>query len=191
MSKEKSDIEKAINFIKMIEPLKDTTRTAWTQNGRRESVAEHSWRLSMLALVLEDYFEEIDFNKVIKLCLVHDIGEVYDGDISAITKVDEGKKLRDETKAIKFISSYLGEKSKTKFVDLWQEYTNGSTIEAIIAKALDKIETIIQHNQGDNPEDFNYKFNLEYGKEYSLCHEIVTKIREIVDNDTLKNINYL
>lgn len=57
-------------------------------------------------------------------------------------------------------------------------------MESKLVKALDKIETIIQHNQGNNPEDFNYSFNLEYGKEYMCFSPIIEEIRTIIDKET-------
>ena len=78
-----SNINEVIEFIKEIENLKSVTRTAWTTTGRREYTAEHSWRLAMLLMVLEEDFKGVDINKAIKMSLVHDLGELYDGDISA------------------------------------------------------------------------------------------------------------
>ena len=80
-------INQTIEFIKEIEGLKSVTRTAWTKTGRRECTAEHSWRLAMLLMLLEDEFEDVDINKAIKMSLVHDFGELYDGDISAVFKL--------------------------------------------------------------------------------------------------------
>jgi hypothetical protein len=71
---------------------------------------------------------------------------------------------------------------------LWREYNSGETKEAKLVKAIDKIETIIQHNQGDNPADFDYHFNLEYGKKLSHFHPIIQTIRELVDKETTLKI---
>lgn len=173
-----------IAFVKELENLKDMTRTAWTKEGRRESVAEHSWRLTVFAMALENDFPDIDFNKVLRLCLVHDLGEAYEGDVSAIIAVDPEDKLKKEEAALFRLTAPLPESVQNTFRNLWREYTSGATNEAKLVKALDKMETIIQHNQGSNPLDFDYEFNLKYGKEYSLYHPVITAIREIIDRET-------
>lgn len=188
MDKNIHEYRNLIAFVKELENLKDMTRTAWTKEGRRESVAEHSWRLTVFAMVLENYFPDIDFNKVLRLCLVHDLGEAYEGDVSATIAVDPEDKLKKEEAALLRLTAPLPESMQNTFRDLWREYTSGDTNEAKLAKALDKMETIIQHNQGNNPLDFDYEFNLEYGKEYSLYHPVITAIREIIDRETASKL---
>lgn len=77
------NLNKYMDFIKVAEGLKSVTRTAWTSTGRRESTAEHSWRLVLLASVLLEEFPELDKQRVLLMALIHDMGEVYTGDISA------------------------------------------------------------------------------------------------------------
>lgn len=173
-----------ITFIKELERLKDTIRTAWTSSGRRESTAEHSFRLSMFIFVLKDYFPEINLTKALSMSLVHDLGEAYDGDISAIVKIDPKTKIENEEKALNRLLETLSEHTRSEIISLYKEYNGGLTLESKIVKALDKIETIIQHNQGNNPEDFNYSFNLEYGKEYMSFSPIIEEIRTIIDKET-------
>ena len=69
-------------------------------------------------------------------------------------------------------------------VELWDEYEEAASPEAKLAKGLDKLETILQHNQGKNPPDFDYRFNLNYGKNYTAGHPLVTSIRTILDRET-------
>ena len=155
-----------INFIKEIEKLKSVTRTAWTSSGRNESTAEHSWRLAVFLMLMKYKFEDIDINKCIKMSLIHDLGEIYDGDISAKLEVDSELKLNIEERAMNRVLSFLSEDMRDELFQLWNEYNECESKEAKLVKALDKIETIIQHNQGDNPKDFDYEFNLNYGKKY-------------------------
>lgn len=68
-------------FLARLEKLKCNTRHSWTSSGRHESVAEHSWRLAMLALLLRDALPEVDMDKVLRMCLIHDVGEAVTGDI--------------------------------------------------------------------------------------------------------------
>ena len=70
-----------LDFLKVAEKLKCNTRHSYTSSGRHESVAEHSWRLAVMAYFVRDEFPEADMNKVIKMCLIHDLGECFTGDI--------------------------------------------------------------------------------------------------------------
>ena len=183
-----NNIDKVIRFIKEIENLKSVTRTAWTKTGRRESTAEHSWRLAMLLMVLEEDFKDIDINKAIKMSLVHDLGELYDGDISAKLQNDNDNKAEMEEKAMRRMLTILPENLAENIYDLWKEYNECSTKEAKLVKAMDKLETIVQHNQGNNPEDFDYEFNLQYGKQYFMDNEILEYMRYIIDEDTKESV---
>ena len=75
-----------LNLLTVAERLKDTTRHCYTSKGRRESVAEHSWRLAVMAFLLKDEFPELDMDRVVDMCLIHDWGEAVTGDIPAFIK---------------------------------------------------------------------------------------------------------
>jgi len=184
-----NNTNQVIEFIKEIENLKSVTRTAWTKTGRRESTAEHSWRLAMLLMVLEEDFKDVDINKAIKMSLVHDLGELYDGDISAKLQSEDDNKSHMEERAMKRMLTTLPESLSGKVYDLWKEYNECSTKEAKLVKAMDKLETIVQHNQGKNPDDFDYKFNLQYGKKYFEYDDVLKSMRNIIDKDTNDSIN--
>ena len=183
-----NNIDKVIRFIKEIENLKSVTRTAWTKTGRRESTAENSWRLAMLLMVLREDFKDLDIDKAIKMSLVHDLGELYDGDISAKLQNDNDNKAEMEEKAMRRMLTILPENLAENIYDLWKEYNECSTKEAKLVKAMDKLETIVQHNQGNNPEDFDYEFNLQYGKQYFMDNEILEYMRYIIDEDTKESV---
>lgn len=183
-----NNIDKVIRFIKEIENLKSVTRTAWTKTGRRESTAEHSWRLAMLLMVLREDFKDLDIDKAIKMSLVHDLGELYDGDISAKLQNDNDNKAEMEEKAMRRMLTILPENLAENIYDLWKEYNECSTKEAKLVKAMDKLETIVHHNQGNNPEDFDYEFNLQYGKQYFMDNEILEYMRYIIDEDTKESV---
>jgi putative hydrolase of HD superfamily len=78
----------------------------------------------------------------------------------------------------------LPERLRSEIVALWDEYEAASSPEARVAKALDKIETILQHNQGSNPPDFDYAFNLDYGRRYAEVHPVIEALRAIADEGT-------
>jgi len=186
-----SEVEAYTDFIKEAEGLKSTLRTAWTAEGRQESTAEHSWRLALFAGVMCREFPELDREKVLMMCLVHDLGERYSGDISAALRPDAGDKLNQEREDVQRICVFLPKGEEGEVSGLWEEYSQGITPEARFVKALDKAETIIQHNQGQNPDDFDYEFNLSYGKQYFETNPLLKEMKREIDNDTLKHIQPL
>ncbi|WWP01149.1 MAG: HD domain-containing protein [Candidatus Dasytiphilus stammeri] len=177
-----------LQFLRDAEKLKDTLRSAYTSNGRRESTAEHSWRLCLLAMIFEDQLKFLDFAKVLKLCVLHDLGEALHGDIPAVHQVDLlNKSQRERTDLLQLMQS-LDDNLRNNFLQLWDEYEHASSIEAQVVKAFDKFETIIQHNQGENPVDFNYLFNLTYGKDQTNLSPLFVKIRQTIDEETRQRI---
>ncbi|MEB8805537.1 HD domain-containing protein [Bacillus cereus] len=188
MNNQNSDLQNIISFVKELEHLKNTLRTAWTKDNRQESVAEHSWRLAIFSLVLEDHFLNMDFNTIIRMCLIHDLGEAYEGDTPAILNINKQEKLQQESQSISKLTASLSENTRNKIFELWEEYNKGETEEAKLVKALDKMETIIQHNQGYTPLDFNHEFNVTYGKEFSLHNPIIKILRNYIENETKNKI---
>lgn len=178
------ELASLLDFLRGAERLKSTTRSAYTSDGRRESVAEHTWRLCLMALVFEDQFPEIDFARLVKICIVHDLGEAIGGDIPAPQQARLGNKADQERRDLLQLLSPLPPGLQDEIGALWDEYEQATTAEARLAKALDKLETILQHNQGKNPEDFDYRFNLEYGRKYTSEHPLIAKIRQVLDDET-------
>lgn len=173
-----------IQFLEQAELLKQTTRTAWTTNGRQESVAAHTWRLCLMALLFESAYPQIDHHKLLKLCLVHDLGEAIHGDISAVLQKPDDNRQERERQDMVTLTTSLPQPLRDELLGLWEEYNGGKTAEARLAKALDKLETILQHNQGQNPADFDYGFNLEYGRSYTDLNPLTQSLREILDKQT-------
>ncbi|EPF70582.1 HD domain-containing protein [Acinetobacter gyllenbergii] len=176
-------------FLKEAENLKNIMRSSHTSNGRNESTAEHTWRLALLALVFEDELTYLDFSRVLKMCLVHDLGETIHGDIPAIEKQNHPDKNAQERNDLLFLTQSLDDPLRSSLLGLWEEYEAGQTQEAIAVKALDKLETILQHNQGINPDDFDYEFNLTYGEKYTNKHPLFKSIRALLDTETMQKIN--
>lgn len=83
---------KLIETLAVAERLKDATRHCYTSGGRRESVAEHSWRMTLMAYFVSDEFPEADFERIFKMCLIHDLGEAFTGDIPTFEKMKSRKK---------------------------------------------------------------------------------------------------
>ena len=181
-------LDQYLAFLREAELLKSVLRTCWASNGRQESTAEHSWRLSLAAMLFSEEYPDLDPLRILKMCLIHDLGELYGGDISAALRPDSGSKYAQERQDVEKLFSLLPPRLHTEMLSLWQEYEEGATGEAKLVKALDKAETILQHNQGENPQDFDYQFNLEYGKQYFQDDSLLIELRKRLDRDTKDRI---
>lgn len=156
--------EQYVNFLGAIEKLKCNTRHSWNSNGRQESVAEHSWRLAVMAMLCHDEYPDIDIDKVIKMCLIHDFGEAITGDIPAFFKTDADE--ADEENAISTLLSLLPDNTAAELGTLFSEMNEQETTEARLYKALDNLEALVSHNEADIstwlPRE--YEDNLTYGQ---------------------------
>lgn len=173
-------------FLREAERLKSVLRSGFTSSGRPESTAEHSWRLALMALVFADELPGLDLARVLKLCLVHDLGEAIHGDIPAIHQHAHPDKSAQERADLKTLTRDLDEPLRAEIIALWDEYEAAATPEAKAVKAFDKLETILQHNQGDNPPDFDYAFNLDYGRRHTATAPLFAELRAMLDRDTAR-----
>lgn len=180
------NLRSLLEFLRSAEQLKNTHRSSRTSEGKPESVAEHTWRLCLMALLFEDSFPDSSFQRLIKLCIVHDLGEAIGGDIPAPEQDPRHDKSEQERNDLFTLTAGLPDRQRETLRNLWIEYEEARTPEARIAKALDKLETILQHNQGLNPPDFDYRFNLDYGQEYTSEPPLIAEIRRLLDKDTLE-----
>ena len=171
-------------FLRGAEALKDVLRSGYTSTGRRESTAEHTWRLCLMALVFADGLAGLDILRVVKLCIVHDLAEAIGGDVPATEQVSSAAKTAQERDDLQLLAAPLDAPLRQELLALWEEYAHGATPEARAVKAMDKLETILQHTQGANPPDFDYAFNLHYGRQYTSAHPLFAAIRAAIDGDT-------
>ena len=180
--------EKYIEFLNKIEKLKCNTRHSWTSSGRHESVAEHSWRLAVMAMLCADEYPNLDINKVIKMCLIHDFGEAITGDIPAFLKTKQQEIEEDD--AVKCLLAKLPEKLHAECQGLFEEMDAQVTPEAKLFKSLDNIEGLISHNEADIstwlPRE--YEENLVYGQKNCEWSKWTKALREQVKNDSIKKI---
>lgn len=177
-----------IDFLNIIEKLKCNTRHSWTSNGRQESVAEHSWRLSVMALLCKDEYPTLDIDKVIKMCLIHDLGEAITGDIPAFLKTEENE--QDEEKALERLLLLLPYSTREEFSRLFTEMKAQNTDEAKLYKALDNIEAVISHNEADISTwlPAEHEENLTYGEENSEWSNWTKLLRAELKQDSLDKI---
>ena len=174
-----------LDFLRAAEGLKTAARSGWTSAGDRESVAEHTWRLCLMALVLHPSFPDVNFARLVKICIIHDLGEAIGGDVPAPEQARRtGSKSADERRALLELLAPLPAPLREEITALWDEYEAARTPEARLAKALDKLETILQHTQGRNPADFDYRFNLTYGRQFTGHHPVLEAMRALLDAET-------
>lgn len=185
------DIESVLTFLRAAERLKVTHRSAYTSAGNPESVAEHTWRLCLMAMLIQPSMPDVDFARLIKICVVHDLGEAIGGDIPAPEQARRaaegaGSKSADERRDLETLIASLPAAQRAELLGLWDEYESAATPEARLAKALDKLETILQHTQGKNPPDFDHAFNLGYARQHTAQPELIAEIRAILDRETAR-----
>jgi putative hydrolase of HD superfamily len=181
------EVTKLIEFMSVIEKLKCNTRHSWTSSGRQESVAEHSWRLALIAYFVKDEFPDINMDKVIKMSLIHDFGEAITGDIPAFYK--EKKDELVEEAAVSHLLSQLPEELREELASLFGEMRQLETREAKLLKGLDKMEAVMQHNEADISTwlPLEYDLQLTYGEEEVRFSQYLLELkRELNENSIIK-----
>lgn len=155
------ELNKSIDFIMELDTLKGTYRKARikSDNNRLENSAEHSWHAALAAYVLSDFLEnEVDIDKVIQILLIHDLAEMYVGDLFAFDSQQmQNKQKLEEQNAINSMC-YKFQLNKTNSLrKLWLEFEEGKTLEAKFALAVDRLMPFLQNinNEGGSWLEFN------------------------------------
>jgi putative hydrolase of HD superfamily len=144
-----------LRFFHLAGRLKDTPRAGWALRGveRPESVADHSWRTALLALVLARRADPpLDRERAVALALVHDLAEALVGDITPYDGVSADEKHRREREAMARLAELAGDGG---LLALWEEYDAGTTPEARFVRELDKLETALQAAEYEEREGFD------------------------------------
>ena len=177
-----------LNALHTAERLKDATRHCYTSGGRHESVAEHSWRLALLAYWLRDDFPELDMDKVIRMCLIHDLGEAFTGDIPTFDKT-QADEDREEALLFAWVES-LPAPFRGEMAALYREMAALETPEAKLYKALDNLEAVVQHNESDLStwSENEYELNLHYCDDRVGFSPALRALREAIREDTIARI---
>lgn len=165
-----SDIKQILNFMVEVEKLKSVLRkTKPVGHTRYENSAEHSWHVSLMALLLKDHADdEIDINRVIKMLLIHDLGEIEAGD--TIIYASETTELKQqESQGIQKLFALLPDEMQVEFNSLWLEFETGVTNDAKFAKAIDRVPPLLHNIHG---EGHSWKLhNIPKEKVFSLNKE--------------------
>ena len=178
------DTHSLIGFLRVMARLKDAPRHCWTPGGRRESVAEHSWRVALMAMLMADEFPEMDIDRVIRMCLVHDIGEAITGDIPTFVKTDADRVV--EGHEVDALIGSLPEPWPEWLGALFDEMEALETPEAKLYKALDRMEAIQSHNESavETWLPLEYQLNLTYGEKDAAFSPYLAALRAEMRKDT-------
>ena len=177
-----------LDIMTIAERLKDVTRHCYTTGGRHESVAEHCWMTCLMAFLIKDEFPEVDMDKVIRMCLIHDLGEAFTGDIPVFDKTAADEE-REEKLLQEWVQNLPSDKAR-EMLELYKEMDARETLEAKVYKALDGLEAVIQHNFSHTStwEPNEYELNLTYGWERLQFSPWLIRLREEIKKDTLVKI---
>lgn len=175
---------KLIKIMGLAEKLKNVPRHSYTTSGRVESVAEHCWRLCLMSYFVRDEFPNADMEKVMLMCLVHDLGEAFTGDIPAFEKTADNEKT--EAAVINDWINTLPEVYRNELHDIFTEMEQRTTVEAKLFKALDNMEALIQHNEADIDTwlPLEYDLQLTYGVSNSEFSEYTKALRKQIYDDS-------
>jgi putative hydrolases of HD superfamily len=159
-------ISSILKVLTLAERLKFELRHSYTSSGRQESVAEHTWRMSLMAVLIEPLLKQkIDTARLLKMIILHDLVEAEARDISALDVLRNPEikiqKVQKEKQAIENLRLALKETNGQEIYDLFYEFENKETYESKIANALDKLEVQLQHNHAD--------FSTWEEIEYDMC----------------------
>ena len=183
------EVKELLKALTVAERLKDTTRHCYTSKGRRESVAEHSWMMTLMAFFMKNEFPEADTNKIIQMCIIHDLGECFTGDIPTFEKTKEHENTEEN-----FFNDWmesLPENVRNEMIDLYKEMEEKQTIEAKIYKAIDSLEALIQHNFSDIStwSENEFILNLTYADDRVSFSQYLSALREEIRKETIHKIS--
>ncbi|MGF9966602.1 HD domain-containing protein [Bacillus rhizoplanae] len=183
-----------LKVIALAEKLKYEMRHSWLSNGRQESVAEHTWRMSLMAILVQPYLDKkVDMEKLLKMVIIHDLVEAEAGDIPAFDTMNseelKRKKQKNEQQAILNIKHTLSGPLGEELYDLWMEFEEKETYEAKVANALDKLEVKIQHNEADIdtwlPIEHKMTFQVAQHTDFD---SFLSKLQKIIEQEGEKKL---
>ncbi|MEN2466002.1 HD domain-containing protein [Ornithinibacillus sp. JPR2-1] len=190
----KTELLKVMEIIKLGEKLKYEMRHSWLSNGRQESVAEHTWRVSLMAMLLEPYLKQkVDTSRLLKMIIIHDLVEAEAGDIPAFDTMDNIKvkeqKALNEIKFIEKIRDTLGDSLGKELYHLWFEFENKQTYEAKVANALDKLEAQIQHNEADIATWIDIEHRMSFMMDqYVAFDQNLQLFKDIIEEEAMEKL---
>ncbi len=183
--------DELIESLKVAGKLKTTYRHCETTPGRRESVGEHSWRVALMALLLanEPEFADVDMNKVVRMGLLHDLGEAFTGDVPSFYKTDEN--VTTENAQFHTWLASFSDPNRSELLKTQLEIERMETREARVFKALDKLEAVLSHVESNLSSWAPHEFFMQYsyGRKESAFSEYLTKVKDVLDEQTKRKVS--
>lgn len=183
-----------LDVLKLAEKLKFELRHSWLSNGRQESVAEHTWRMSLMAVLIEPLLEQkVDLAHLLKMIIIHDLVEAEAGDVSVLDQIrnPEIKKIKqqNEEKAILRIRELLTASNGQEIYDLFYEFEEKKTFEAKVANAIDKLEVQLQHNHADIStwEEIEYDLSFVIGRHVQFDQTFVM-LKDLIEKQASQKL---
>ncbi|MFA6437925.1 MAG: HD domain-containing protein [Bacteriovoracaceae bacterium] len=184
-----TSLSELYTFIHSAEKLKNELRHSFTSAGRQESVADHTWRMSLMAILLSSKLDKkVNIEKLLKMIVIHDIVEIQAGDTPVPFMVGNDalkldKELREQA-AIEDVWRTLGSDIGEEIFKLWQEFEARETYEAKVANALDKLEVQVQHNEADISTWIPVEYDLIYSRrQYTAFDPVLDELRVIIERE--------
>jgi len=173
------DLEKEIKFIIELDKMKSIFRqTSLVDKSRRENDAEHSWHIAVMTMLLSKYAnEDINECKVIKMLLVHDLVEIYAGDTFCYDEIGNLDKKEREKVAADKLFSMLPEKEGKEISELWEEFEEMETKDALFAASMDRLQPMLQNYYSGGGTW--RKFNISKGQVYERISPIKKSSKEL------------
>ncbi|KAI9237355.1 MAG: HD domain-containing protein [Podila humilis] len=166
-----------LQFLHIVEKLKRTKRTGWINNGIKpaESIADHMYRMSIMALLIDEKTAGVNKDRCLKMAIVHDLAESLVGDITPYDGVSVEDKHAQERNAMHHLChELLGWSEQAQEISgLWEEYEAASTPEALLVKDFDKFEMIMQALEYEKSEDTTLE-SFFAGTKGKFKHPMVT-----------------
>ena len=156
---------KQIEFIKTVDEMKAVLRRSLNiSTKQRENDAEHSWHIALMAVILQEYADsKVDVNHAIKMCLVHDLVEIYAGDTFCWDKEGNLTKEERELEASEKLFTQLPTEQGEYLKNLWLEFDNQLTPTALFANALDRLQPFLLNVEAE-------------GHTWKLAHTTYTQV---------------
>lgn len=177
----------ALGFFRTVGKLKTLKRTGWVNNDvfEPESVADHMYRMAMLGFLISD--TAVDKDRLIKVCLVHDLAEAVVGDITPLDGVSKEEKRRLEETAMKQILGDIGNDTvAAELMALWLDYEEGTGPEAAVARQLDKYEMIVQADEYERAQGKTLDSFFKSTEGFFTHYEVAAWAKELLDSRALR-----
>ena len=176
----KAQISSILKVLQLAERLKFELRHSYLSSGRQESVAEHSWRMALMAVLIEPLLKKpVDTARLLKMIIIHDLVEAEARDVSALDVLRHPslrlQKEERERAAIENIRGALKETNGQEIYDLFYEFEHKQTYEARVANALDKLEVQLQHNHADLSTWEEIEYDMSYMMDRHVLFDPVLK----------------